>query len=739
MANPQRASLLLIPVLSLMVSAQRPQRTLNGVVLENTLSGRGVDSVQVSADPPGSPLTTKTDGAFVLDFPGRNPGIPVTITLVKHDFKNNEDYVVVNDVQLKTVLPSDPGYKLTLIICRKHEREGYARLFYKLKSIERIEQSFAARNAALKIEKEALSRQLQAAESAASAEREELQRKLKEKEELLAQLKEQTLRAETAAQTVSDALADATAGENLKRYREAMRLFLEGDTNAALNLLDNEAIGKQADAANQKIAGGEEDLKQAVDQWLLEASLLITQLRIDEAEAVYKMAASNAQLSFDANYYYGQFERALHSHDNAIAAFEQSRKVAALKGDAKRVGLSLTGMGNTYSDKGAYDLAIRKLQDASNAYETLAQTDPASADPLRVGGFINLGVVLRRQNKQTEAKEQFDKAAAIIHSLPDPELPGNLHLAAIVQLNTGNIRRDKGSFRDAYGAYLAATAAFDKLARDDPGSYRPEQAQALNNLGEIENELAVTSRTSDERTTLLSDSERHLEAAKAFRQALANAIPRAYVPDYAQTLTNLGLLYSVEGKASKAVEALVEAKSARFELVRNFPGVYENEYANTLTILGSVYGQEYDRSGHSHPELLSNAIDSLEEAVKVLEPLSKSDPGKHVLQFGKSLDTLGRAYAAENHVDDARTAYEKALAAYKTIEPTRARYPAFRTSRSIGYLELRAGRREKAVSAFTEAQTYADQFSDQEKLLYEHDILDVARTLVALRVLPANH
>src|SRR5580704_8392591 len=253
MANPQRASLLLIPVLSLMVSAQRPQRTLNGVVLENTLSGRGVDSVQVSADPPGSPLTTKTDGAFVLDFPGRNPGIPVTITLVKHDFQNNEDYVVVNDVQLKTVLPSDPGYKLTLIICRKHEREGYARLFYKLKSIERIEQSFAARNAALKIEKEALSRQLQAAESAASAEREELQRKLKEEEELLAQLKEQTLRAETVAQTVSDALADATAGENLKRYREAMRLFLEGDTNAALNLLDNEAIGKQADAANQKI------------------------------------------------------------------------------------------------------------------------------------------------------------------------------------------------------------------------------------------------------------------------------------------------------------------------------------------------------------------------------------------------------------------------------------------------------------------------------------------------------
>jgi hypothetical protein len=68
-------------------------------------------------------------GKFTLEFPQRRIGDTVRIIVKK------EGYVVVNDVQLETVLPVDAdAAPLSVILAKEQGREEMARRFYRLKS-----------------------------------------------------------------------------------------------------------------------------------------------------------------------------------------------------------------------------------------------------------------------------------------------------------------------------------------------------------------------------------------------------------------------------------------------------------------------------------------------------------------------------------------------------------------------------------------------------------------------------
>src|ERR1039458_1129228 len=113
--------------------------TLKGVVLANQEGGSSVSKVNVSA-PGANPTETGTSGSFTLEFPGKQPGDVVQVTV------NKPGYVVVNYVQLRVVLPKNADAEpLTLLLCKEAEREEWTRQFYRLKSLEAIEQTYKAR------------------------------------------------------------------------------------------------------------------------------------------------------------------------------------------------------------------------------------------------------------------------------------------------------------------------------------------------------------------------------------------------------------------------------------------------------------------------------------------------------------------------------------------------------------------------------------------------------------------
>jgi hypothetical protein len=77
---------------------------LQGLVLANEVGGPGLRDVGVDAV---GANRTETDGSgkFSLEFPHRQPGEPVRLSV------NAPGYEVVNDVQLEATLPADPEAK----------------------------------------------------------------------------------------------------------------------------------------------------------------------------------------------------------------------------------------------------------------------------------------------------------------------------------------------------------------------------------------------------------------------------------------------------------------------------------------------------------------------------------------------------------------------------------------------------------------------------------------------------
>jgi tetratricopeptide (TPR) repeat protein len=745
-------------------TAQVASLFVKGVVRENTFDGKGMERAAVAADPPGSPVITGSDGTFTLEFPRSRPGASVTITVEKRDPATREEYVVVNDVQLKTFLPApekanDPKRAMTFVVCRKRWREAYARLFYKLKSQEAIDADSNRRLAPVIAEKGRLQQELQSAASRQeeldarirqqndqmAAERERLQlelqaavrqqealaTKIREQDNQIARLQRERVDAENAASIMSEQLAASTAAQSSERYQEAMRLILDGDVEGALGVLDHAAILRKAQDANRIIVAGQDQRKQATDEFLLRAAALMTRLRFDEAEAEYQTAIREAPFSFDANYRYGQMERVLDRQDKAIELFETSRKIADLTGNRRGAGLALTALGNTYADKKDYKEALAYHKDAVDGYEALVKQDAATYDPLLVGALINEGIAERRLNHADNADKLFTRALGMVKDRCDPKVPHTLELLASVNGNLGNLRKDQDIPQESYDFYKAAISAHRQLVEINASEYEAGLAQTENNLGVFADDASRRVADAADRRLLYAEALQNLLAALKIREKLAARIPEIYEQDYAQTLTNLGSLYGARQQFAEAKQSLEKAVSIRRGLVERSPDAHRAEYANSLDMLGKILMTQYAVT--HDPDLQDQAASNFRMAVQINTDGAEKNPAGFAVALGETRTDLAELYATQARWDDARQEIEGALAAYDKADNGITAYPRFHTWSRMGYYRLHQGQRAGAIDAFEKAQSYLEHFSPQEKQVHKREVLGTASTLMALK------
>jgi hypothetical protein len=130
-----------ITVLLVLTNFRVVAATLKGVIIANELGGSPIANVKVADKAQTiNPVTSDDFGRFTLEFGKRGVGDTVDVIVKK------EGYVVVNDVQLQLALPADADAKiLTVILCPQGDREEMARLFYRLKSFETIDESYRKR------------------------------------------------------------------------------------------------------------------------------------------------------------------------------------------------------------------------------------------------------------------------------------------------------------------------------------------------------------------------------------------------------------------------------------------------------------------------------------------------------------------------------------------------------------------------------------------------------------------
>ena len=335
-------SLLLRPgvvVLALGIgTAAHAAATLRGLVLANQLGGMPVVNVQIAAQG-ANPTQSKSLGEFLLEFPDRQPGDLVRL-IVAHP-----GWVVVNDVQLQRALPRNPKEQpLEIIVCKEGEREQWAMQFYRLKGREAAEDTYRRKLA-----------ELESRHAASAKEREQL---LRDRDQALAQ-----------ADELARQLASIKGEQQSDTYQSALRLFLNGQHDQALALLNEAQLQKDVKQATQA-------LDKAMRSYLLRGQLLALRFQFDQAAAAYEEAVKLAPDNFDASFAYGYFHQKQNRFASAEKGYRQALEVARKENDVRGVAIVFNNLGVLHRDQNHYDEARKAYEEAMAIYEQFVKVNP---------------------------------------------------------------------------------------------------------------------------------------------------------------------------------------------------------------------------------------------------------------------------------------------------------------------------------------------------------------------------
>jgi len=251
------------------------------VILTNELGGPPIANVQVSAVEGANPVSSLSNGTFVLEFSDKQPGETVQLIVQKPGM------VVVNEFQLRFTLAKDAkAAPLILLLCQAAERQEMASRFYRLKSFDAIERSYRKKL-------------------------EDLQAKNQATETAREQLRIERDQAREAAKSASEQLAKVKVGEASELYRHAMSLFGEGKIDEALAILDEAKLAQSVATAREQKVAAENEIRQAVQAYTLKGQLLVSKFRFDEAQKVYKAAIAVAPDDAEANFNFAVFSQKL--------------------------------------------------------------------------------------------------------------------------------------------------------------------------------------------------------------------------------------------------------------------------------------------------------------------------------------------------------------------------------------------------------------------------------------------
>ncbi|MBB3181162.1 tetratricopeptide repeat protein [Variovorax sp. Sphag1AA] len=522
-------------------SSAAPSATLKGLVVLNQEGGEPVPGVSISADD-ANQTTTLSNGSFVLEFAKRVPGDKTRIVVAR------PGWVVVNAIQLEPNLPGSNASPLQIILCKTAEREQWALQFYRLKGLQATDKEFERRLA------------LQDRQGVTPAERELL---LRERDQ-----------ARSQAEELARRLAAKPPAEGGGSYNEALRLFLDGKLDAALDALQEDRLDSEAAAAQKK-------LDEAAQGFLLRGDILALRFDFDGAGRAYGRAVKVAPGSADAWFQYAYFHQQQNKFAQAREGYERALGLYRQQGKSADVARTLNNLGNLHTDENRLAEARKAYEESLSIRRTLAQKNPDVYLPSVASTLNNLARLNRHENRLAEARKAYEEALSTYRTLARKSPEADLPYVAITLNNLGVLNREENRMAEARKALEEALSIRRTLAQKNPDAYLPDVASTLNNLG-----------------VLHRDENRLAEARKAYDEALstyrtlAQKSPEAYLPYVATTLNNLGNLLSDENRLAEARKAYEESLSIRRTLAQKNPDVYLPDFALTLNNLGLLNRDE---------------------------------------------------------------------------------------------------------------------------------------------------
>jgi len=590
--------------------------TLRGVILANGLEGPPIANVDVSAVAGANPTLSDSHGRFMLEFPRKEPGEMVLLIITK---KGSE---VVNSFQLKQALPRDADAEpLTLLLATEQDREEMARCFYRLKSLESIEKTYQQRL-----------KELEARSQATAA--------------ALAHLRQERDQAKTSAEKAVEEIARLKPEPTSELYQQAMSMFIQGDVDAALKLLDEERLHRSILAARRRREEAEQEIDQAVQGYQLRAQLLYMRFRFDEAEKTYQAAVAEAPESFAAQFALGSFCRQMNRLTKALGPMEQALAIARRAGAQDQIAKALSGLGILHVNLNRMDEARKAFEEALSIRRDLARQSPEAYLPEVAWILNNLGNLHRQQNRQDEARKAYEEALKIRRDFAQQRPESFRSDMAMILNNLGVLDHDQNRMGDAAKATEESLKIYRDLALQDPEDNR-YVARSLGNLGTFYKAL-----------NRMDEARKVYEEAIEIQRGLARHNPESYRPEVASTLNDLGILHRTQNRLDEAGKAIGEALEIRRGLARENPETYLPDVAETLNDLGIL---------HRVQKGLDESGKDFAEALKIRRDFARQNPETYRPLVAMTLSELGILHHDQNRLDEARQAWQEALDIYQEL------------------------------------------------------------------------
>jgi tetratricopeptide (TPR) repeat protein len=521
---------------------------LKGVVVVDEDKGPGMDNVPISVDEAtANSIVSKEGGHFAFAFPEKQAGETVHVRV------NKEGYVVVNDVQLEVTIPANPDTKLlTIILSKAEDREEMARRYYGLKSSDVINETYKKQKKQIK----ELQDTHQDTQQATAAKLTKLQQKRNQ--------------AEAATEKNAEGLAKNRPGQSSQLYWQAMRLFLDGKSDEAIQFLNDEKLRRSVAQAKQTIGD-------AVQAWLLKAQLLTTQFRFEEADKAYLQAIDAKPDSFEANFAYARFSQSLNRVDKARAAYMRCLRIAKETGKDADCAATLNNLGMLDTDQNRLSEAESAFTEALKIYGETPHKEPEARASYGASTLNNRGIVYQKEGKMKAAREDFEEA---LHTYQDlAREHGDAYVPDLARTlnNLGVLNQQEGQTEEARKNFDEALQIRRALTQKNPETYSPDVATTLNNLG-------VLDRTQDR----LEEARKNFEEALQIRRALTQKNPDTYLLDLALTLNNLGDLSRAQNRVKESRQEFWDALQSYETLTKQDPERFSSEVERVKKVLDEL-------------------------------------------------------------------------------------------------------------------------------------------------------
>ncbi|MBI5916957.1 MAG: tetratricopeptide repeat protein [Bacteroidetes bacterium] len=455
--------------------------------------------------------------------------------------------------------------------------------------------------------------------AAEKAKSEQTQERIGQLESELATVFDQLTKVEKFANDLADKYQRINLDDASEQFREAFRLFQEGDLAGALTLLNKSfshvaailAERQRIEALKKEVA--ERDSLQQVrteetmQELRLKADLHKAQNEWDSVEICYRVLLELDSLNLKNLWEVAGFFQLQNDIKSSLLYYNRALHVAKTLSDSAALLGNLCGL---YSVNVLEEEAIDCFKKAFIIHNKLVDMDP-NIHKLSLAILLNtLGNFVI--NDSTQAMLCYTKALSLVRDSIDKNFEDSLYLIAVILNDMGNLQNEFSNYGAAKVLQIESLEAIRVLLFIDSIKYTPDKAAHLNNLA---NTLGKNNE--------IDSARAYYEKVLTIQRALTENNPYAYLNHLATTLNNYGSLLAINFELMPAKVLYEEALSYRRQLAQINPRRFNQEAARTSIYLSNLYGDLLEET--SDVSYQEEGLRLLDEAERYLSVYPSSE------------------------------------------------------------------------------------------------------------------